>query len=161
MIFINFFNPNIVKMVINMKKNSTNKQSKNPNLNVVKQYIKDLSFENPLSPKTVPANIEPEVKFDIELNLTNLGKNMHELNLKIKADAKFDENIIFLLELQYAGLFSSQFDEKKDNDKKYFVIEAAHFLFPFARSIIADITKDGGFNPLIIQPFDFEKIYKS
>ena len=81
-----------------MKKNSTNKQSKNPNLNVVKQYIKDLSFENPLSPKTVPANIEPEVKFDIELNLTNLGKNMHELNLKIKADAKFDENIIFLLE---------------------------------------------------------------
>ena len=67
-----------------MKKNSTNKKSKNPSLNVVKQYIKDLSFENPLSPKPVPNNIEPQVKFDIELNLTNLGKNMHELNLKIK-----------------------------------------------------------------------------
>ena len=44
--------------------------------------------------------------------------------------------------------------------KKYFVIEAAQYLFPFARSIIADITKDGGFNPLIIQPFDFEKVYR-
>ncbi len=143
-----------------MKKNSKNEINK-MNLNIVKQYIKDLSFENPLSPKPVPPNIEPEVKFDIELNLINLGKNTHELNLKIKSDAKFDENIIFLLELQYAGVFSYEIDEKDNNDKKYFVIEAAHYLFPFARSIIADITKDGGFNPLIIQPFDFEKIYKN
>ena len=144
-----------------MKKNTTSKKFKNVNLNIVKQYIKDLSFENPLSPNNVPANIEPEVKFDIELNLTNLGTNAHELNLIIKADAKFDGNIIFLLELQYAGLFSYEINEKNNDDKKYFVIEAAHFLFPFARSIIADITKDGGFNPLIVQPFDFEKIYKN
>ena len=144
-----------------MKKNTTSKKFKNVNLNIVKQYIKDLSFENPLSPNNVPANIEPEVKFDIELNLTNLGTNAHKLNLIIKADAKFDRNIIFLLELQYAGLFSYEINEKNNDDKKYFVIEAAHFLFPFARSIIADITKDGGFNPLIVQPFDFEKIYKN
>ena len=144
-----------------MKKKTPIKKSTKKNLNIVKQYIKDLSFENPLSPNPVPPNIEPQVKFDIELNLTNLGKNANELNLKIKADANFDKNIIFMLELQYAGLFSYAINEKDDADKKFFVIEAAHFLFPFARSIIADITKDGGFNPLIIQPFDFEKVYKN
>ena len=133
---------------------------KNSEITLIGQYIKDFSFENPLSPNSVPSNIEPKVKFDIELNLINLGGNSHELNLKIKSDAKFDDTFIFMLELQYAGVFSYEIDEKNETDKKYFVIEAAQYLFPFARSIIADITKDGGFNPLIIQPFDFEKVYK-
>ena len=135
------------------------KKTLNNDLVLKKQYIKDLSFENPLSPNTISPDSDPEVNFNIELNVTTIKNDNHELNLQIKSDAKFKDQIIFLLELQYAGVFSFNF-QQSDENKKTFVIEGAKILFPFARSIIADITKDGGFNPLIIQPFDFEQIYK-
>ena len=123
------------------------------------QYIKDLSFENPFSPNVVTLSSEPKVTFDIKLNLLPLNQDEHELTLIIKSEAKFQDEVVFLIELQYAGVF--QYKISDDNDKKEFVIEGAKFLFPYARSIISNVTKDGGYNPLIIQPFDFKKIYKN
>tara|TARA_B100001250_G_C19123247_1_gene496247 strand:- start:49 stop:459 length:411 start_codon:yes stop_codon:yes gene_type:complete len=127
-------------------------------LQIKSQYIKDLSFENPLSPKIIPIDAVPQVNIEVTLNFLSLKNNDHELVLKIKSDAKFEDLIIYIVELQYGGIFNFNIsDEKK---KKEFIIEGAKILFPYSRSIIANVTRDGGYNPLMIQPFDFNKIYK-
>ena len=123
------------------------------------QYIKDLSFENPLSPKVISPQSMPNVNVEVKLNFLSLKDNDHELTLNIKSDAKLDNTVIYIIELQYAGLFN--FTITDDNIKKNFIIEGANILFPFSRSIISNITRDGGYNPLIIQPFDFNNIYKN
>ena len=95
---------------------------------------------------------------EVTLNFLSLKNNNHELVLKIKSDAKFEDLIIYIVELQYGGIFNFNIsDEKK---KKEFIIEGAKILVPYSRSIIANVTRDGGYNPLMIQPFDFNKIYK-
>ena len=134
--------------------------NKKSDLLIKKQYIRDLSFENPFSPKEVMAKDQPTVNFDIQLQLSNIINKDYELNLIIKSSVKHNKSIIYLLELQYAGIF--EFNSfKKENERKSAIIRAANILFPFARSIITNITKDGGYNPLIIQPIDFEKIYRN
>ena len=132
---------------------------KNTTLFLIKsQYIKDLSFENPLSPNIIPIDAVPQVNIEVSLNFLSLKNNDHELVLKIKSDAKFEDLTIYIVELHYGGIFNfSISDEKK---KKDFIIEGAKILFPYSRSIISNVTRDGGYNPLMIQPFDFNKIYK-
>ncbi len=132
---------------------------KNTTLFLIKsQYIKDLSFENPLSPNIIPIDAVPQVNIEVSLNFLSLKNNDHELVLKIKSDAKFKDLTIYIVELHYGGIFNfSISDEKK---KKDFIIEGAKILFPYSRSIISNVTRDGGYNPLMIQPFDFNKIYK-
>mgnify|MGYP001169032067 FL=1 len=127
-------------------------------LQIKSQYIKDLSFENPLSPKVIPIDAVPKVNIEVSLNFLSLKDDDHELILRIKSDAKFDDAIIYIVELQYGGIFSFKISD--DEEKRDFIIEGAKILFPFSRSIIANITRDGGYNPLMIQPFDFNKIYK-
>ena len=132
---------------------------KNKNLVTIKhQYIKDLSFENPLSPKGIPLNSIPKVNIEVKLNFLTLNNNDHEVVLYIKSDANLKEELIYVLELQYGGVFNFVIEDEKA--KKDFIIDAANILFPFARSVISNLTRDGGYNPLIIQPFDFANIYK-
>ena len=119
-------------------------------------YIKDISFENFLSSKKFTANTEPVVDINVKLSTTNIADDDHELVLYIKAEAKIENQILFLIELQYAGVFKLQILDEKN--KKDFIIEGGQILFPYARTIITNITKEGGFNPLIIQPLDFNKI---
>ena len=123
------------------------------------QYIKDFSFENPLSPQTIPNNIVPKVNIELKLNFISLKENDHELTLHIKSEAKLETDIMYILELQYGGVFNFPISDQKN--KKDFIIEGANILFPFSRAIIANITRDGGYSPLIIQPFDFTNIYKN
>ena len=133
---------------------------KNKNSILIKhQYIKDLSFENPLSPNMIPTNTIPQVNIEVKLNFLTLKNNDHEIILLIKSDTKIDESVIYILELQYGGIFNFEFNN--DAEKKNFIIECANILFPYSRTIISNITKDGGYNPLIIQPFDFSNIYKN
>ena len=134
------------------KKNTTLFQIKS-------QYIKDLSFENPLSPKIISNDAVPQVNIEITLNFLSLKDNDHELVLKIKSDAKFEDQVIYIVELHYGGIF--EFNISDEKNKKNFIIEGAKILFPYSRSIIANVTRDGGYNPLMIQPFDFNKIYKN
>ena len=128
----------------------------NEQLLIKKLYIKDVSFENFLSSKTFTANTEPVVDLNVKLNTTNLADDDHELTLYIKAETKIENQILFILELQYAGVFKLKILDEKS--KKDFIIEGGKILFPYARAIITNLTKEGGFNPLIIQPLDFNKI---
>ena len=127
-------------------------------INLMGQYIKDLSFENPMSPNLPSKNKNPSVNLDINTTYLGLKKDNHEVNLKIKSTASIDEDVIFVIELQYAGLIKAIV--KNEEDKKKLIISASYLLFPYARSIISNITMEGGFKPLVIQPIEFEKMFQ-
>ena len=103
-------------------------------------------------------NINPTVNLDINTNYLNLKKDNHEINLKIKSSASIDEDTIFIIELQYAGIFKATL--QNEQDKKNLIVSGSYLLFPFARSIISNITVDGGFKPFIIQPIKFENMFQ-
>ena len=122
------------------------------------QYIKDLSFENPMAPNLPTQDMNPTIDLDVNANYLNLKNDNHEVILKIKSTASIDKNALFIIELQYAGLIKCAI--KNDEDKKNLIISSSYLLFPYARSIISNITMEGGFKPFVIQPIKFEKMYQ-
>ena len=135
-----------------------NKLMKPSEIMLMGQYIKDLSFENPLAPNLPTQKINPTVNLDINTTYQDLKKDHHEINLKIKSTATIDKDTLFIIELQYAGLIKTIL--KGEDDKKNLIIFGSKLLFPFARSIITNITMEGGFKPLIIQPVEFDNIFQ-
>ena len=127
-------------------------------ISLIGQYIKDLSFENPMAPNIPSQNINPTVNLDVNTSYLDLKNNNHEINLKIKSIASIDDDTLFIIELQYAGLIKAVL--KNEKDKKDLIISGSYLLFPFARSIITNITMEGGFKPLTIQPIKFENMFK-
>ena len=127
-------------------------------ISIIGQYIKDLSFENPIAPNMPSQNINQTVKLDINANYLDLNKDNHEINLIIKSSASIDEDTIFIIELQYAGIFKATL--QNEQDKKNLIVSGSYLLFPFARSIISNITVDSGFKPFIIQPIKFENMFQ-
>ncbi|MEL7481844.1 MAG: protein-export chaperone SecB [Pseudomonadota bacterium] len=125
---------------------------------VLAQYIKDFSFENP---GTARAQTQPNIDLGIDVGATphQEGQNIFEVSLRLQAKATADQRTLFVLELDFAGLF--QFDT---NDQvllePILLVECPRLLFPFARRIIADITRDGGFPPLLVDPIDFVGLYR-
>ncbi len=122
------------------------------------QYIKDFSFENPMAPNLPSQDKNPTIDLDINTFYLDLNNDNHEINLKIKSSASIDKNALFIIELQYAGLIKSVL--KNEKDKKNLIIAGSYLLFPFARSIISNITMEGGFKPFVIQPIKFENMFQ-
>ena len=122
------------------------------------QYIKDLSFENPMAPNLPQQNKNPTVNLDVNSTYLDLKNNNHELNLRINSTASIDKNTIFAIELQYVGLIKTII--KNEEDKKKLIITGSYLLFPYARSIISNVTMEGGFKPLVIQPIEFENMFQ-
>ena len=122
------------------------------------QYIKDLSFENPMAPNLPSPEINPTINLDVNATYLDFKNDKHEVNLVIKSTASINKNTLFIIELQYAGLIKSKL--KKEKDKKDLIITGSYLLFPFARSIISNITMEGGFKPFVIQPIKFENMFK-
>ena len=131
---------------------------KNSEITLIGQYIKDLSFENPMAPNLPSQNKNPTVNLDINTAYLDLKNDNHEINLKIKSTASIDKDTMFVIELQYAGLIKTII--KNDEDKKKLIVSGSYLLFPYARSIISNITIEGVFKPLIIQPIEFEKMFQ-
>ena len=136
---------------------------KETKLIVNSQYIKDLSFENPNSPESLSnKNGLPQINVDINVFAKPLTKKLYEVSLSINGKATKKDSKVFEIELSYAGLFTlPDIDLKNGVEKKTMLIEAPQLLFPYARSIVSNVTRDGGFMPLIIQPIDFELLYES
>jgi preprotein translocase subunit SecB len=129
-----------------------------PNLQVVGQYIKDLSFENPGAPSGLTQR--PEIEFGIDVQAKR-GDEMHfEVELKLRVHAKSEGRQLFLMELSYAGLFRLQ-NIPEEAMQPILLIQAPHMLFPFARRIVADVVRDGGMPPLMIEPIDFVALYQA
>ena len=131
---------------------------KTSEISLIGQYIKDLSFENPMAPNLPSQNKNPTVTLDVNTTYLDLKNNNHEVNLKINSTASIDKNTLFALELQYVGLIKA--DIKNEDEKKKLIISGSYLLFPYARSIISSITMEGGFKPLVIQPIEFENMFQ-
>ena len=127
-------------------------------ITLVGQYIKDLSFENPMAPNLPAQNMNPTINLDVNTHYLDLKNNNHEINLKIKTTASIEKDTLFIIELQYAGLAKSIL--KDEDDKRNLIVSGSYLLFPFARSIISNITMEGGFKPFMIQPIKFENMFQ-
>ncbi|MDC0073538.1 protein-export chaperone SecB [Alphaproteobacteria bacterium] len=127
---------------------------------VISQYLKDASFENPQAPSIFNKNLKPKIDIGFDIKAKNLSENQHEVSLQIKVQSEQDSKMVFLLDITYAGLFkvSNNFESKKEYIT---LVECPKFLFPYARQIVSEMIKDGGYPPLMIDPVDFDRLYKS
>ena len=124
------------------------------------QYIKDLSFENPNAPGVlIEGSNQPDVEITVNVGALLTGENQYEVTLNLAAKASTEETVMFLVDLTYAGLITPE-GASADEINPLIMIEAPRLLFPFARAIISDCTREGGFMPLNIQPVDFVAVYQ-
>jgi preprotein translocase subunit SecB len=125
------------------------------------QYVKDLSFENPRAPSSLqPQSEQPRIEVNVDVQAAKVADNeVYEVTLRVTATGSSAGNQLFVAELTYGGLFTLQ-GVPEDSLHPVLLIECPRILFPFARSIIADVTRDGGFPPLLIQPVDFASMYR-
>jgi preprotein translocase subunit SecB len=131
-----------------------------PILSINAQYIKDLSFENPNAPHSLTMNEAPEISVDVNVRAQNLAQKTFEVVLHIKAEAKTKDSTMFIVELAYGGLCTAG-NLADDQIQPLILIEAPRQLFPFARAIVSDAVRDGGFPPLLINPIDFVELYRN
>ncbi|HVY87042.1 MAG TPA: protein-export chaperone SecB [Caulobacterales bacterium] len=132
-----------------------------PHLRVLAQYVKDLSFENPMAAASARAyDTQPMIDMGVEVKSRPVGDqgDAYEVDLRINVTAKRDEDVMFVADLTYSGLF--QFMSVQDADVEPLLwIECPRLLFPFSRQILAEITREGGYPPLLINPIDFTPLY--
>ena len=134
-----------------------------PQAAILAQYVKDLSFENPKAAQTLQRLSQPGVKPQIEVNINvggaRVAEEAYEVELKITATSRLEDETAFAVELVYAGLFGAR--NLPDNIlEPFLLVQAPTVLFPFARRIIADTVRDGGFAPLMLEPIDFGALYQ-
>ena len=130
-----------------------------PSFSVKGQYIKDLSFENPHAPQSLTASTaRPNIDISVDLKAQKLRDDMYETTLHLGARATAEGNMLFLIELAYAGIFQVV-NIPAERIEPLMLVDCPFVLFPFARRVIADVTRDGGFPPLMLDPIDFHSLY--
>jgi preprotein translocase subunit SecB len=129
-----------------------------PQVGVLAQYVKDLSFENPNAPAVFQWQGQPQMDVQVNIGVQGVGQDVHEVVLKIEVEAKGDQGTAFRVETLYAGLFAIR-NLPDEQLQPFLLAEAPRLLFPFARKVIADAIVDGGFPPLLLEPIDFAGLY--
>lgn len=129
-----------------------------PQVGLISQYVKDLSFENPNSPAVYQWQGQPQIDVQFNIGATQVAEDVHEVLLKIEVKAKAEEGVTFQVELAYAGLFGMR-NVALEQVQPFLFAEAPRLLFPFARRVLADAVRDGGFPPLLLEPIDFGALY--
>ena len=131
-----------------------------PSMRIIGQYLKDLSFENPNAPQSLsPQQTQPDINIAVNVNARNLGPTDYEVELHLDAKATLQDKVIFAAELLYAGAFRLE-NFPANLLHPAVLIECPRMLFPFARQILADATRNGGFPPLMLDPIDFASMYQ-
>lgn len=130
-----------------------------PMAGLIAQYIKDLSVENPNAPTCYQWTDQPNVDVQFNIASTAVSEEVHEVELKITVGAKMPQGNLYLVELSYAGLVGLR-NIPDDAGHAFLYAEAPRLLFPFARRVIADATRDAGFAPLMLDPMDFGALYQ-
>ena len=131
-----------------------------PGIHVLGQYIKDLSFENPNAPASLAGGDgSPEINVNVNVNARRISETDAEVELKLEATARRGDRTLFVTEVTYAGVFQLQ-NVPTEHLQPVMLIECPRLLFPFARQILADATRQGGFPPLLIDPVDFAALYR-
>ncbi|MDO8422267.1 MAG: protein-export chaperone SecB [Parvibaculum sp.] len=131
-----------------------------PEFRILTQYVKDLSFENPNAPQSLgPMTDQPQIDVRVDVGVQRFADTDYEVKLTVGIEAKAASGVMFLVELQYCGLFRLA-NIPADSLEPMLLIECPRQIFPFARRVIADVTRDGGFPPLMIDPIDFVNLYQ-
>jgi len=140
--------------------NLSNQNNVSPQINVLVQYTKDLSFENPHAPRSLaPQSTQPEISIQVNVNARPLSSEEYEVELILEGSAQNTDLTLFKFDLTYSGLFRlTNFPEQ--DIQPFVMIECPRLLFPFARQIIADCVRNGGFPPLYLDPIDFVVLYQ-
>ncbi len=141
------------------KSKSNNNQPPQRQVIINAQYVKDLSFENPGSPQNLVGKGEaPKIDIAVDVKVSNLEANSYEVVLIISAHAQVNNKNLFVTELTYAGVFTLVVPQEELEPA--LMIYCPGMLFPFARRILSDATRDGGFPPLMLDPIDFAALYQ-
>ena len=129
--------------------------------NVSMQYVKDFSFENPRAPHVFMAGgVQPQVQVSVGVAVAKLADTAYEVTLTLNTEAKQSEEAVFIAELSYSGVVVLQGSAPDQQIQQLLMIEVPRHLFPFARAILSNATRDGGFPPLLLNPVDFETLYR-
>jgi preprotein translocase subunit SecB len=129
-----------------------------PQVGIISQYVKDLSFENPNSPAVYQWQGQPRIDVQFNIGSQVVADDIYEVALKVDITAAGDQGTAFKVDLLYAGLFGLR-NIPEEQLQPFLLAEAPRILFPFARRVIADTVQDGGFPPLLLDPIDFAQLY--
>lgn len=132
-------------------------------MQILAQFIKDLSFENAVAQKGVDGEVQPDIQVQVNLDAKKRGvDNQYEVITKfnITSKNKSGGEPLFLLELEYGGIFHIE-NVPEDQLHPFLLIECPRMLFPYVRRIVSDVTRDGGFPPLNLENIDFLALYRS
>jgi preprotein translocase subunit SecB len=130
-----------------------------PVMKILGQYLKDLSFENPNSPQSLSQQGQPEINVQVNVNAKPAGQDQFEVELHLEAKASHEGKAVFAADLLYAGVFRLE-NVPQEALHPIVLVECPRMLFPFARQILADATRNGGFPPLMLDPIDFASMYQ-
>ncbi|MBP2551334.1 preprotein translocase subunit SecB [Neorhizobium galegae] len=134
-------------------------ETQSPSLTILAQYTKDLSFENPGAPHSLQARDKaPAININVNVNANPLSETDFDVVLTLNAEAKDGDKVVFAAELVYGGVFRIT-GFPQEHMLPVLFIECPRLLFPFARQIISDVTRNGGFPPLMIDPIDFGQMF--
>jgi preprotein translocase subunit SecB len=137
-----------------------NAATQQASLNVLAQYVKDLSFESPGAPNSLRGRDKaPGINISVNVNANPLSEKEFDVNLALNAKASFDKDVLFNVELVYGGVFRIE-GFPQEHMLPLLFIECPRLLFPFARQIVAEATRNGGFPPLMLDPIDFAQMFQ-
>jgi len=130
-----------------------------PSAKLVAHFIRDLSFENTGVMEGNTAQGNPQINVNVAMDAGSVGDDRYQVNMKITAKAVTGEKTRFLVELDYAGIFAFE-NVKQEHVHPFLFIECPRLLLPFARRVLADVTRDGGYPPLMLDNVDFANLYR-
>jgi preprotein translocase subunit SecB len=140
--------------------NGNDEAVEQPSVNCLTQYVKDLSFENPNGPEgPAAATGEPNVDMNVQIGTNAQPNNIYEVTLAVDGKASRGDTDLFVVELHYSGLFELVNVPAEHVDAVLYV-HCATLLFPFARQIVAETTRNGGYPPLLLSPIDFTALFQ-
>jgi len=138
--------------------NNGGADAKSPRFSVVAQYVKDFSFENPNAPRSFNAQQQSGLSLQVNVNGRQIAANDYEIDLLLEGGAGEGAGVVFKFELHYAGVFRIE-NVPPEQVQALAMIEGPRLLFPFARQVIADAVRNGGYPPLYVDPIDFHRLY--
>jgi len=139
--------------------NTGNGADTGPQIALISQYVKDLSFENPNAPTVYQWQDQPQIDVQFNIGADKVGDEVVEVSLKIEVKATAPQGTAFAVELLYAAIFGMR-NVPDEQLQPFMLAEAPRLIFPFARRVLADAIRDGGFPPLLLDPIDFGGLYE-
>jgi preprotein translocase subunit SecB len=126
------------------------------------QYVKDLSFENPRAPHSLlqpPAGVAPDLQVGVDVKAQGLAADVYEVLMTLKVETKVSGEVVFVAELAY-GAVVSLINVSQEEIAIALMVETPRLMFPYVRNVISEVTRDGGYTPLLLSPIDFADIYR-